>query len=86
MSIHKCGSATASENVTKRPCKSITIEEKMEVIRQMEGQQSCPTVCMDLNVVSPTVTTIMKMLIKLKRKWNLQEGSLLQLLHTHVIL
>jgi hypothetical protein len=48
----------------------------------MEGGQSCPTACRDLNVVPSTVTTIMKMLIKLKIKWKLQEGNLLQLLDT----
>jgi hypothetical protein len=37
MSSHKSGSATASENVAKRPRKSITLEENIEVIRRMEG-------------------------------------------------
>jgi hypothetical protein len=36
MSSHKNGSATAKDNVTKVPHKSITWEEKMEVIRRME--------------------------------------------------
>lgn len=52
-------------------------------MRRLEDGQY-PTVCRDLNVVPSTVTTIMKMLIKLKRKWKLQEGNLLQLLYTHV--
>jgi hypothetical protein len=49
--VVKSGSAAASENVAKRPLKFITLEEKMEVTRGMEGGQSCPTVCKDLNIL-----------------------------------
>jgi hypothetical protein len=38
----------------------ITLEEKMEVIRRMEGVQSRTTVCRGLNMAPSTVTTIMK--------------------------
>jgi hypothetical protein len=57
MFSHKSGSATASENVTKRSRK---LEEMMEVIRRMEGAKSRPTLCMDLNMTPSTAATIMK--------------------------
>jgi hypothetical protein len=59
MSSHKSGSVIASENVDKRPHKSTTLEEMTEVIRRMEGEQSCPTLCRDLNMVPSTVTTML---------------------------
>lgn len=52
--------ATASKNVVKRPHKSITLEEKMEVIRRMEGRQSCRTIYRGLNMAPSTETTIME--------------------------
>jgi hypothetical protein len=45
--------------VVKRPHKSITLEEKMEVVRRMEGRQSCRTFCRDLNM-APSTETIME--------------------------
>jgi hypothetical protein len=47
----------------------------MEVIRRMMGGQSHPTLCKDLNMAPSIVTTNVKMLIKLKRQWELQEGN-----------
>jgi hypothetical protein len=42
---HKSGSVTASENMAERPCKSITLEEKVKVNRRMEHEHPCPAVC-----------------------------------------
>jgi hypothetical protein len=61
-------------------------DEKMEVIRRMDGRQSGPTVCRDLNVAHSTVTTILKNVNKIKKTMKLQEGKLLQLLGTYIVL
>jgi hypothetical protein len=50
---NKSRSATASENVAKRPCKSIRSEEKVEVIGRMEVGELCPDVSSDLNRPPP---------------------------------
>jgi hypothetical protein len=42
MSSHKTQSVSVSKNLAKRQCKSITLEEKMEVTRRMDDGQSCP--------------------------------------------
>jgi hypothetical protein len=68
MCSRKIGSATSSENVATRPHKFTTSEKKTAVIRKMGGRQSCPTVFRDLNMTLSTVTTITKLLIKLKRQ------------------
>jgi hypothetical protein len=60
MSGRRSGSVTADENVAKRPRKYVTLEQKMEVLKRMEGGQSRPTVCTDLNKGSSAVTTIME--------------------------
>jgi hypothetical protein len=39
MSSHKSGSATASENEAKRPCKSITLEEKWKLLEERRVHQ-----------------------------------------------
>lgn len=51
MSSSKSGHTATSENVAKRPLKFITLEEKVEVTGGMEGGQSCPTICKDLNIL-----------------------------------
>jgi hypothetical protein len=86
MPNHKIGNASASENVAKRSHKSITSDKKLEVIRRMDGGQSHPTVCRDLNMAHSNVTTIMKNVNKIKKTTKLQEGRLLQLLGTYMIL
>jgi hypothetical protein len=53
MSSCQCGGAIANENVAEQPYKSITLEEKTEAIRRMEGGQLCPTACRDLNMTPP---------------------------------
>jgi hypothetical protein len=45
----------------------------------MDGGQSRPTVCRDLNMAHSTVTTIMRNVNKIKKTMKLQEGKLLQL-------
>jgi hypothetical protein len=42
------------------------LEEKMDISTRMEGGQSCPTVCRDVNVAPTIVTTIMKNADKIK--------------------
>jgi DNA-binding NarL/FixJ family response regulator len=51
-------SATGQE--TKKQCKSLTIEEKMGVIRRMEKGETRSDVCRAFNLAPSTVTTIMK--------------------------
>jgi hypothetical protein len=72
MSSHENGSAAAIENVTKRPHKSMTSEEKMDA-RRMEGGQSRPTVCRDLNMTPYTVRTVVKNADKIRGHINLYE-------------
>jgi hypothetical protein len=50
--------ATASENVAKRPCKSIRSEEKVEIIRRIQVGELSPAVSSDLNMAPSTVTTM----------------------------
>jgi hypothetical protein len=53
--------------VAKRPCKFITLEENVEVVRRIMGGQSHPTLCKDLNMASSIVTTIIKNADKIKK-------------------
>jgi hypothetical protein len=83
MPSHKIRSANASENVAKRPRKSITSEKKMEVVRRKDGGQSHPTVCTDLNLAHSNVTATMKNVNKIKKTMKLQEGRLTTVRHLH---
>jgi hypothetical protein len=53
--------------VAERPHKSVTLEEKTEVIRRTEGGQTYLKVSRDLNMAPSTGTTIMKNADKIKK-------------------
>jgi hypothetical protein len=53
--------------VAERPHKSVTLEEKTEVIRRTEGGQTYLNVCRDLNMAPSIGRTIMKNADKIKK-------------------
>jgi hypothetical protein len=52
--------------VAIRPGKPIIFNGKMEVIRRVKDEHSCPTICRDLHITPSTVITILKNVEKIK--------------------